>query len=364
MQMVGRTFDAAGSTAYRYGFNGKENDSEVKGEGNQQDYGMRIYDPRLGKFLSVDPLTKEYPWNSTYAFAENDVVRSIDLEGAEKAVRTASYIVSNGTIVVTVTDNAWKSKADISIRPLGKPQTDKQIAAHSAITYQREPKNDNGIFQYYEFAPEIGIDNYAEYFYTDAAGNLQKQRFTQADMQFRFEEIEEAKKQLNKNYNLFAALLNLAGAGWLAKTELKAASSELNASLNTPESKFLGGAKGDLYSKKGILEGNHAPTMNSMEMSGFSIRYKKGSAFQMLYEDHRNFVSTGRGPAAVAFREQEASLLSQGKFMEAFDLNAQRVRAAYGNKYNDAINQAREYYQNSIVPQLQQQLQQQTVPKN
>ncbi|HWJ29919.1 MAG TPA: hypothetical protein VNS32_25490, partial [Flavisolibacter sp.] len=42
---------------YRYGFNGKENDDEVKGEGNQQDYGMRVYDTRLGKFLSVDPLT-------------------------------------------------------------------------------------------------------------------------------------------------------------------------------------------------------------------------------------------------------------------------------------------------------------------
>jgi RHS repeat-associated protein len=70
---------------YRYGFNGKENDNEVKGEGNQQDYGMRIYDPRLGRFLSVDPLAKEYPWNSTYAFAENDPINFIDLDGLEKA---------------------------------------------------------------------------------------------------------------------------------------------------------------------------------------------------------------------------------------------------------------------------------------
>ncbi len=45
---------------------------------------MRIYDPRLGKFLSVDPLAKEFAWNSSYAFAENDVIRSIDLDGAEK----------------------------------------------------------------------------------------------------------------------------------------------------------------------------------------------------------------------------------------------------------------------------------------
>ncbi len=70
--------------AYRYGFNGKESDNEVKGIGNIQDYGMRIYDPGLGKFLSVDPLSKEFPWNSTYAFAENDVVRSIDLDGTKR----------------------------------------------------------------------------------------------------------------------------------------------------------------------------------------------------------------------------------------------------------------------------------------
>ena len=43
------------SGSYRYGFNGKENDNDAKGTGNQQDYGMRIYDPRLGRFLSVDP---------------------------------------------------------------------------------------------------------------------------------------------------------------------------------------------------------------------------------------------------------------------------------------------------------------------
>ncbi len=67
---------------YRYSFNGKETDNES----GTQDYGMRIYNPALCKFLSVDPLSREYPWNSSYAFAENDVIRCIDLEGAEKYV--------------------------------------------------------------------------------------------------------------------------------------------------------------------------------------------------------------------------------------------------------------------------------------
>ena len=41
MQMPGRKYNQANSN-YRYGFNGKENDNEIKGEGNQQDYGLRI----------------------------------------------------------------------------------------------------------------------------------------------------------------------------------------------------------------------------------------------------------------------------------------------------------------------------------
>lgn len=37
-------------SSYLYGFNGKENDNEAKDEGNEQDYGLRIYDPRIGRF--------------------------------------------------------------------------------------------------------------------------------------------------------------------------------------------------------------------------------------------------------------------------------------------------------------------------
>lgn len=79
--MPGRQFN---NGSYRYGFNGKENDNEVKGTGNQQDYGMRIYDPRLGRFLSVDPLTQVYPFYSPYQFAGNKPIKYIDVDGLEE----------------------------------------------------------------------------------------------------------------------------------------------------------------------------------------------------------------------------------------------------------------------------------------
>ncbi len=84
MQMPGR--DTTFKSSYRYGFNGKEMDNEAKGVGNQVDYGNRIYDPRVGRFLSKDPLAAGYPWNSPYSFAENDVIRAIDLDGLEKVI--------------------------------------------------------------------------------------------------------------------------------------------------------------------------------------------------------------------------------------------------------------------------------------
>ena len=72
MMMPGRRFSA--ERGYRYGFNGKENDNEVMGEGNQQDFGMRIYDPRIGRFLSIDPLKHKFPWQSPYCSMDNDPI--------------------------------------------------------------------------------------------------------------------------------------------------------------------------------------------------------------------------------------------------------------------------------------------------
>jgi RHS repeat-associated protein len=84
--MAGRTYTNA---AYRYGFNGKETDWES----GLQDYGMRIYDKRLGRFLSVDPVTKEYPMLTPYQFASNTPVQAIDLDGLEM------YYAPDGTLI-------------------------------------------------------------------------------------------------------------------------------------------------------------------------------------------------------------------------------------------------------------------------
>jgi RHS repeat-associated protein len=68
---------------YRYGFNGQEMDNEMDGvSGSKLDFGMRIYDSRLGRWLSRDPLSTFFPSYSPYSFALDNPIMFID-EGGE-----------------------------------------------------------------------------------------------------------------------------------------------------------------------------------------------------------------------------------------------------------------------------------------
>jgi uncharacterized protein RhaS with RHS repeats len=58
----------------------------VKGAGEQINYGMRVYDPRTGRFLSVDPFSNSYPWYTPYQYAGNKPIAAVDLDGLEEYV--------------------------------------------------------------------------------------------------------------------------------------------------------------------------------------------------------------------------------------------------------------------------------------
>ena len=106
MQMEGeRSFT---SSRYRYGFQGQEHDDEVQGSGNFIQFQYRVHDPRVGRFLSRDPLFRSYPHNSPYAFAENRVVRFVELEGLEIGLGKSDgyyYTSKGGDIVPGVTED-------------------------------------------------------------------------------------------------------------------------------------------------------------------------------------------------------------------------------------------------------------------
>jgi hypothetical protein len=89
-------FIKSGVKSYGYGFNGIKKDDEIKGVGNSLDFGVGIYDSRIGKFLNVDPLTSTYPFYSPYQFAGNTTIQAVDLVG-EKPIKpkTLFYKISD-----------------------------------------------------------------------------------------------------------------------------------------------------------------------------------------------------------------------------------------------------------------------------
>ncbi|MBO6517975.1 MAG: hypothetical protein JJ975_15660 [Bacteroidia bacterium] len=103
---------------YRFGFNGMEADDEVNDKGNSYAFKYRIHDPRLGRFLSRDPLSADYPWNSSYAFAENSVVAGIDLEGSEFTLATLPGHASSPQLGPGTVDGDWTGSLEMTQQEL------------------------------------------------------------------------------------------------------------------------------------------------------------------------------------------------------------------------------------------------------
>jgi RHS repeat-associated protein len=68
--------------AQQYLYNGKELDSDFGL--NWYHYGARMYDPAVGRFTGVDPISDQFAWVSTYNYAENEPIANIDLWGLQR----------------------------------------------------------------------------------------------------------------------------------------------------------------------------------------------------------------------------------------------------------------------------------------
>ena len=79
------------SNKYRYGFNGKEKDDELKGGGNSYDFGARMYDPRIGRWFARDFLAIKYPSYSPYVFSIDSPLNVIDPDGKDIIVLAHGY---------------------------------------------------------------------------------------------------------------------------------------------------------------------------------------------------------------------------------------------------------------------------------
>jgi RHS repeat-associated protein len=103
MVMKERSWEATSTDKYRFGFNGKEKDNEINVDGGSYDFGARIYDGRLGRWLSLDPLEKKYPMHSSYIYCAGNPILFIDFDGKDWFVNTkdGSVIYVKNASVIT-----------------------------------------------------------------------------------------------------------------------------------------------------------------------------------------------------------------------------------------------------------------------
>jgi len=110
---------------YWYGFNGMESDDEIKGEGKTYNYTFRLYDSRIGRFLTIDLLAQNFSMLSPYQFAGNTPIQAIDLDGME-GVKTVDHLTQTTTItlyILYVPNTVEDGNSGFSIEDVDKIQT-------------------------------------------------------------------------------------------------------------------------------------------------------------------------------------------------------------------------------------------------
>lgn len=95
---------------YRYGFNGKEKDNETYGDGNSLDFGARIYDSRIGRWLSLDIRDGNYPGISPYSISYNNPIIFKDPDGKDGRLTIVPDGKGGGTITLETTVHLYSSQ--------------------------------------------------------------------------------------------------------------------------------------------------------------------------------------------------------------------------------------------------------------
>ncbi len=104
-----------------YSFQDMEHDDELKGDGNSYTTQFRQYDPRLGRWLGIDPLSAKFPWQSPYVAFDNNPVFYKDPKGtaSEGQEQTSA---GPGDRKLRLTNKASQARAEGKEKKAGRIQ--------------------------------------------------------------------------------------------------------------------------------------------------------------------------------------------------------------------------------------------------
>ena len=114
---------------YRYGFNGMERDDEWNGLGNSYDFGARICDSRVGRWLARDPLEAKYAHVAPYIFTLNNPIFYVDPDGKD-VITHHKKINEDGTVITFTTVESKNVKWKVNDQT-----TEAGLTAYNQVQY-------------------------------------------------------------------------------------------------------------------------------------------------------------------------------------------------------------------------------------
>jgi len=118
---------------YRFGFNSMEKDDKIKGVGNSPDFGARMYDSRLGRWISRDPAESKYAFLSPYVSFANNPVLFVDPDGKRVLAYADSQRPNDAGIYGEQLLNAMQLLTDDQLKLKGNEVVINKLAAPSDI---------------------------------------------------------------------------------------------------------------------------------------------------------------------------------------------------------------------------------------
>ena len=158
--------DKACAGVYVFGFNGMEKDDEIKnvtGANYTTDY--RAYDAQIARWWSVDPLVRNFPWQSPYVAFDNNPINKTDPRGdaagePDKTTKAAKAGVKKANDWVDKNANGNKKKAvcNIGVQGAVESYTGKDVFAGKRA-FEIYDMLDEGVEGFEEVAYDLTSDD-------------------------------------------------------------------------------------------------------------------------------------------------------------------------------------------------------------